>query len=80
MVINYKFNGTFFDYELEYQSFIDGVLSVFSKNYEIPLDKVRHLFDQEWIDSDKVYEVFKEDVEEHFKDKAYKAYMDWRFA
>lgn len=78
--ISYRFRGQFFDYEIEYNKFIDGVLKVFSNNYEIPFDKVKELYEQDWIDAEKVYDVFKEDIDEYFKGDAYKQYEDWRLA
>ena len=78
MVIQYRFDGMFFDYELDINQYVDKILSLFAKNYDISINSVKSIYNDDWLNWDRLLQEFKYEVKDSFEDEAYKAFLDWR--
>lgn len=78
MVIQYRFDGMFFDYEVEINQYVDKILSLFAKNYDISINSVKSIYNDDWLNWDRLLQEFKYEVKDSFEDEAYKAFLDWR--
>lgn len=78
MEFNYNFDGLFV-YEVDVETLRNAVLYLFSKNYNIDIKLVKLLYNDDWLEWEQLIEQFEEELREHFKEKAYKEYLDRRY-
>lgn len=75
----YDFDG-YFEYEVDSDRIKETVLTLFSKNYDIDIEKVRIIFNDDWLKLDKLKFEFFDELKEHFKCEAHKEYLERRLA
>lgn len=79
MEFSYDFEG-YFNYSVEYEDAVEALLLLFSRNYDIDIKLVKMLYNDDWLKFDRLKYEFYEEAREYFKQKAYKQYIDERFA
>jgi hypothetical protein len=73
MTINYRFDGEFFDYEIEYDTYLLAL-------YKILREESKESLIDIITDADgcvlNLKEMFEEELKNYFEDKAYKEYLE----
>lgn len=80
MIIMYDFQAEDYEYEVSYEELRKASIEIFAKNYEIPVEKVKEVFADDWINIDQIEENFQDELYRYFESKAYKEYIDRRYA
>ena len=77
MIINYKFDGDFFDYEIEYEEYQKAL-------YKLLREETKESLIDIIISSDmcqmNLSDMLEDELKCYFEDKAYKEYLDRRYA
>ena len=73
MVINYKFNGEFFDYEIDHEQYQKSLIHLLLQQDKLILIEMILNFDGCVVDLEND---FKDELKDHFEQKAYKEYLD----
>lgn len=77
MCFDYDFNWNF-EYEVPIAKVEEALKFLFAKNYDIDLEKVEAIWKDDWLNFDRLKAEFADELKEHFKDGAYRAYKEWR--
>ena len=77
MVINYKFDGDFFDYEIEYIQYQKALIHLLLKEQKETLVEKLVSADGCVIDLETDY---NEELKAYFEESAYKEYLNRRYA
>jgi hypothetical protein len=80
MIIDYCFKEEHFEYVPEDDDLEKARIYIFAKHYGVSVDKAESLFSDEWISLDRFEIEFEEELKEYFRGKAYKEYLDRRYA
>lgn len=70
MTINYNFYGEFFDYEVEYEE-LEKAIKFLSEEYDSGISNMDYF---------EVKYKYNEELKDYFEEKAYKEYLDRRYA
>lgn len=76
MIINYKFDGNDFEYEITIDRFFVAMHNILCK--ENKEDLIEFILDAHGCSVD-LKNSFEEELKEYFYDRAYKEYRDWRY-
>lgn len=76
MIINYKFDGEFFDYKIEDSEYDKAILKIL--NGESKESLIEILMDADFC-SINLFSMYKDELKDYFEDKAYKEYLDGRY-
>lgn len=76
MTINYKIDGEFFDYEVEYEESEKALLKILTG---LVGEEVATLMIIENECSNELEKEYIEELKDYFEDKAYKEYLDGRY-
>lgn len=76
MRINYRFDGEFFDYEIDNEQYQKALISILMKESKESLVEMILCFDGFKVDLE---DYFSEELKDHFEEKAYKKYKDMRY-
>lgn len=79
MIIMYDFQAEDYEYEVSYEELRSAGIKMFAENYDLPEEKVKQLFADDWIDIERIKEDFEDELYAYFEDEAYKEYLDGRY-
>lgn len=77
MTINYKFDGEFFDYEIDNEQYQKALISMLMKEDKESLVEMILCFDGFDVDLE---DYFSEELKDYFEDRAYNSFKDMRYA
>lgn len=76
MIINYKFDGEYFDYEIEYESYESALYKILSGLGKASLVDFIIESDNCVVD---LKDYFYEELKDYFEEYAYREYLDRRY-
>lgn len=80
MIIMYDFQTEDYEYEIDGESFRKALINIFAKNYEIEIEKAQKIIDDDWADFERAVDFFYDELYSYFESRAYKEYLDRRYA